>query len=79
MQRLFNLFISDFDEDDPLAGLGLSDDDDDILSKKRKPKRQESLTRKFSPNSIKGKVDPNLSNSADSPRNEKPLKKCEYS
>ena len=61
------LVILDFDEDDPLAGLGLSDDDDDVLTnaKKLKSKKPE-LTRKLSHTSSKGKVDPNLGNSGSS-------------
>ncbi|XP_065065878.1 fas-binding factor 1-like isoform X1 [Rhopilema esculentum] len=48
--------FADFDEDDPLAGLGLSDEEDNVKVKSKKP----DLSRKLSQTSSKAKVDPNL-------------------
>jgi len=61
---------TDFDEDDPLAGLGLSDDDD--IPSKPKPKKPE-LTRRLSGTS-KGKVDPNIAISDAQSQNSTPVR-----
>ena len=64
------LLPTDFDEDDPLAGLGLSDDED-ILSKP-KPKKPE-LTKRLS-GANKGKVDPNIATSDAQSQNSTPVR-----